>query len=349
MIDYKRIIENLDSQQIINLLQHFGAENIVERDNAIICNTICHNISGGSQKLYYYKNSHSFMCYTECGYMSIFHFLKHYYELHNVKYDWFTDVLQVALKCANMSLDSAAEAAPATVAPLRDKYETEQKIHLPEVNPGILNVFTHYYPPEWLADRITKEAIDKFNILYSISQNKIIIPHYDPDNRLIGIRGRALNEWEIENIGKYAPVEIEGKWYSHKLSLNLYGLNVNKDNIKKYGIAFIFESEKSVLQLYGYSMAQCGVAACGSNINRFQIKQLLEVAQPREIIICFDNEEKPGEEKYFNKLYNLAKKYSNYATFSFIYDRRNLTNKKSSPTDEGQLKFQTLLKERVFV
>ena len=57
--------------------------------------------------------------------------------------------------------------------------------------------------------------MDKYNILYSISQEKIVIPHYDINNNLIGIRGRALNEWEIENVGKYMPIKIENKWYAH--------------------------------------------------------------------------------------------------------------------------------------
>lgn len=57
--------------------------------------------------------------------------------------------------------------------------------------------------------------MDKYNILYSISQEKIVIPHYDINNNLVGIRGRALNEWEIENVGKYMPIRIENKWYAH--------------------------------------------------------------------------------------------------------------------------------------
>ena len=194
-----------------------------------------------------------------------------------------------------------------------------------------------------------KEAMDRFNILYSISQNKIIIPHYDINNRLVGIRGRALDEWEIENIGKYAPVKIEQIWYKHPLSLNLYGLNINKENIKKNHICYIVEAEKSVLEADSFSIPNCCVAICGSNFNKYGLKLLLKECAPSEIVLCLDNEEKPNEDKYFNKLYSICKKYSNYCNFSFVYDRKHLTDYKDSPTDKGEAIFKELLKGRVKV
>ena len=203
-------------------------------------------------------------------------------------------------------------------------------------------------PSEWLTDHISREAMDKYNILYSISQNKIIIPHYDIHNRLVGIRGRALNQWEVENLGKYMPVQIEGKWYSHPLSLNLYGLNMNYQNIKKTGIAFVFESEKSVLQFESFSIPNCAVASCGSNFNKYQVDLLMRYCAPREIVICYDREELPKESKYFDKLYEICCRYNNYCNMSFIYDT-GLGDLKDSPSDNGEEVFQKLLKGRVKV
>ena len=107
-------------------------------------------------------------------------------------------------------------------------------------------------------------------------KNKIIIPHYNINGELVGIRGRALNEWEVENVGKYMPVKLENKWYSHPLSLNLYGLNITKENIKKTGVCYIFESEKSVMQCDSFQMDNCAVAVCGSQLNKWQIKILMK-------------------------------------------------------------------------
>ena len=191
--------------------------------------------------------------------------------------------------------------------------------------------------------------MDRFKILYSISQNKIIIPHFNEKGELVGIRGRTLNEEEAQTFGKYMPVQIENKWYSHPLSLNLYGLDINKDNIKKNGICYLFEAEKSCLQMDSFSMPNCSAAICGSNFNKFQLKLLLKTASPKEIVICFDKEELPKEDKYFYKLLKLCRKYSKYCNFSFIYDRENLLDLKDSPTDKGEEIFKKLLEKRVVV
>ena len=310
--------------------------------------TVCHNEDAdeASWKLYYYKNTHIFQCYTECGSMSIFTFLKNFYETRNITYDWYTDVYQLILGCSYFreEIDSNSYRA------IRDNYtDKKARRELPSYSPLILDSFIKYYPTEWLEDGISKAAMDKFNIRFSISQNKIIIPHYNIDGELIGIRGRALDEWEIENIGKYKPVQIEQKWYKHPLSLNLYGLNKTKENIKKYGICYVGEAEKFVLQCESFSFPNCSVAVCGSQFNKYQLNLLMKYCQPREIVIFFDKEEKEGEHKYFDKLMKICEKYKNYCNFSFVYDRENLIGMKDSPSDRGEEIFKKLIERRVSV
>lgn len=348
MIDYKSIVENLKPEEVANLMMRLGAEHIEFGDGYFATNTICHNedASEASLKLYFYYNTKIFNCYTECGTMSIFKFLKHYYDTRGIIYDWYEDIYKVVLDCSSYDPNAHHQSR---YIPIREKYEKGKLKELDVVSPYLLDCFTKFYPPEWLKDGISKEAMDKFHILYSISQNKIIIPHYNPNGLLIGIRGRALDEWEVENIGKYAPVKIEDTWYSHPLSLNLYGLSETKDNIKKYGICYLFESEKSVLQMESFSIPNCAAAVCGSNFNKFALKQLLKCAHPKEIIICFDNEEKPGEDKYFNKLYKICEKYKTYVNMSFVYDRKGISKLKDSPTDNGQQVFEKLIESRVRV
>ena len=349
-MDYKEIIDNLKIESVIELMRKLGADRYKEEENQIIFPTICHNESAAdaSMKLYFYKNYKQFHCYTECGTMSIFKFLKHYYETRGIEYDWVSDIYNVVMDCSNFN-PNLGFTAPRYVS-MKERYGVAKKdLTLPEYNQGVLDTFIKYYAPEWLSDGISRAAMDKFGIRYSISQNKIIIPHRDAAGRLVGIRGRALNEWEVENVGKYMPVKMEQTWYKHPLSMNLYGLYENKENIKKNKVVYVFESEKSVLQFESFDMPHCAVAVCGSQFNKYQLNMLLKYCQPAEIVVCFDSEEEKGETKYFDKLYALCKKYTQYSQFSFIYDRLGLLGAKDSPSDRGEEIFKKLLEKRVRV
>lgn len=349
-MDYAEIISNLNTDSIIHLMTELGADRYDDREDFVIFPTICHNLesSEASMKLYFYKKNKMFVCYTECGSMSIFKFLRTYYEERQIEYDWYQDIYEVVCNCSSFKQKEGF--IKPVYKSLKERYSVARKeVQLPEYSPNVLDCFIKHYPPEWLNDGITKEAIDKFNISYSISQNKIIIPHYDIDGRLVGIRGRALNEWEVENVGKYAPIRIENTWYKHPLSMNLYGLNVNRKNIRAHGLCFLFESEKAVMQMESFHLPNCSVAVCGSNFNKYQLNILMKTCAPHEIILCFDKEELPGEDKYFNKLWNICQKYKNYCNFSFVYDREGLLDLKDSPTDKGEETFIKLIGKRVIV
>ena len=349
MINYQEITDNLDVENIKKLLDRMGIP-FKETDDALIMPTVCHNIDieSASWKLYYYKNNHIFHCYTDCGdSFSIFTFLKRFYETRDIDYDWFQDIYQVVLDCSRYSLGE--DFVTDKYSSVRDKYKFEDAPELTTYDPHILECFTKFYAPEWISEGITKEIMDKYNISFSISRNKIIIPHYDVNGCLVGIRGRALNEEEVSEFGKYMPVCVEGKWYAHPLGLNLYGLNVNKENIKREGYALLFEGEKSVLKLDDFSRPNCAVATCGSSLNKFQMKLLVKTCHPKEIIICYDNEEIGRSEKYFNKLKEFCNKYRNYGQMSFIYDMDSLTELKDSPCDKGEEVFEKLLEKRIKV
>lgn len=348
-MNYRELIKELNTDKVKQLLDSFEIP-YRETDNALIMPTVCHNadIETASWKLYYYKESHIFHCYTDCSKsMSIFTFLKQYYEVRNIEYNWYSDIYEVVQSCSNLKVfynDGFRYNS------IRSNYADKKNRKELEVIPeGILDIFTKTYPVEWLRDGISEAAMDKFNILYSIPQNKIIIPHYNVHGELVGIRGRALDPWEVENIGKYMPIQIENKWYSHPLSLNLYGFDKTLKNIKQYGICYVGESEKFVLQSECFSIPNCSVAVCGSTFNKYHLDLLMRYAHPQEIVICFDNEEKKGEQKYFDKLWNMCMKYKNYANISFIYDRKGLTALKDSPTDEGEGIFLKLLVDRIRV
>lgn len=339
-MDYKRIIENLDVAAVKDLLERMDIP-FQDKGDYLICKTACHNVDleSASWKLYFYKNYKIFMCYTNCQTMSIFKFLKNYYECRNIEYDWFSDIYEVVLNCSKFR---PGEILKPTYKGLDERYYQRKTLKkIPTYPNGLLDTFTEFYPIEWLRDGITPAAMQKFSIKFSINQNKIIIPHFDVAGNLIGIRGRALDPWEVENIGKYMPVQIEGKWYNHPLSLNLYGLNETKENIKRFRLCFIGESEKFVLQNESFDMPNLSCAICGSSFNKYQLDLLMRTVQPREIVMCFD------KDVPFEKAKQTCMKYKNYCNFSFLWDRKGLLGLKDSPTDKGQKVFEKLVEERI--
>lgn len=301
-------------------------------------------------KLYYYPKTKTFHCYTECSStFTIFDLFVKYYELRNIEYNWYTDILDI-IESKSDKIKSNFEYQYTSI---RNNYLVSDKlIELPEYSNKILNIFKKYYCCEWLNEGITKEVMEQYNILYSYYQNSIVIPHYDINNRLIGIRKRALNKEDIDK-AKYMPIIIEGKIYAHPLALNLYGLNLNLNNINKKKKIILFEGEKSVLKMSSYYNDNISVAVCGSNFNKMQLNLILYKANVDEVIIAFDKEyEKLNSQKandYFEKLYNLCKKYNRYYNFSFIFDKDNLLDYKDSPIDRGKEIFEKLLNKRVIV
>ena len=303
MIDLNILEESLTDEKVIELLAFLGNDEYINKNDCIIFKTICHNVDpeDASLKLYYYKKNHRFVCYTECGdSFNIYTLFERRYKLLGIKYNFYKDII---LKISDGNVVHKDNTGFYSVYESNyDKYrKTKPLVNLPHYNKNILNIYTSFATPEWLEDGISEEVMNIYNIKYSIVNNKIIIPHYDIDNNLIGIRGRALNENDLL-IGKYMPVQIEGYTYSHPLSYNLYGLNVVKDNIKKYELAIVAESEKSALQymtMFGKDKAIC-VACCGSSFHRYQLDLLLSCGA-KKVLIAFDKEGETWEkrQKYY--------------------------------------------------
>ena len=88
-MDYQKVINELQDKDVINLLLSLGADRYKETADAIIFPTICHNVDAAeaSMKLYYYKNTKLFYCYTADGGMNIFKLLEHIYKTREIEYN----------------------------------------------------------------------------------------------------------------------------------------------------------------------------------------------------------------------------------------------------------------------
>jgi hypothetical protein len=206
----------------------------------------------------------------------------------------------------------------------------------------------------WIKEGITQDVLHNALIGYYPGGDQITIPHFDVNNRFVGLRGRTLCADEGELYGKYRPIKVNQQWYNHPLGMNLYGLNWNKNAIKTMRTAIIFEGEKSVLKYasnFGWEN-NISVACCGSAISSYQI-ELLREQGVQEIAIAFDRQFKEiGDEEFKHLKNNLIKtreKYKNDLTISFVFDKHMLTGYKDSPIDAGPDTFLQLFKERIFL
>lgn len=349
--------EKLSEDDVRTLLtDYMGAIISYEDDDMWISNTICHH--GNKQKLYYYKNSKSFHCYTECGQMDIIAVVMGFKgyeqeELHKA-INW----ICVKLNIDNCEYGFGKQEQISDWEFIRKyksnvKKDVENRPLIP-YDKKILNIFQKLYTKEWIDEGISIKTMEKYNIMYSTWQQKIIIPHFDVNGQLIGIRGRSLIEEDIELFGKYTPFKIGRRFYNHSLGQNLFGLNHNIKAIQEKRKIMLVEAEKSVFQtdtMFGEN--NFTVALCGSNLTDYQRGMILMLGV-REVIIALDKqyEDVNSEEckKWAKHIKNkIIDKLSPYFCVSVIWDVNGLLNYKDSPTDRGRDILLQLMEQKIYV
>ena len=346
---------SLQMNDILLIFEKLGVNRFLTKDNTIIFPTVCHNEKddNASLKLYYYADSYLFKCYTECSdSFDIFEMVRRFFSVRGTELS-FGECVSFIVDISNKNGFVYYEQENKNDVDI-DIYKKKdvKKVIMPEYNKNILNLFLDYYYEGWLEEGISIKTMKQFDIKLSIFLEKIIIPHYDEDGELVGIRGRTLNKEEEISYGKYMPIKIEKKYYNHPLSYNLYGLNLTKEAIAKTKTAILFEGEKSVLKFNDAASYNNSAAVCGSALSLIQVEKILKLGA-KEIVLAFDKEYVTyGTEDYhknLNKLFNIAKKYDKYINFSIIIDLDDLLDYKDSPIDKGWEIFKRLYKKRMIL
>lgn len=350
------LIHSLTLDDVERFLRSLGVADIDRQSDYLICPTICHNPidQADSMKLYYYDETKNFHCYTECSCnFSIIALYQKYMVLNHqeVSYGEAVYYLRQFLSFEDKGIDF--DFAPKKKEEPQE-YKQQDFITLPAIEEGTLDLFMpHYHHPLWLNEGITEEVQDQFDIRFSYAQNRIVIPHRDIDGRLVGIRGRAIEEEDIA-FGKYRPIQVGTTMYNHQLGFNLYGLWEHRKAIETFRRVVIYEGEKSVLKDSAfYGRNSVAVATCGSQLNRFQINLLVKKLHVDEITLAYDKEfEKPFSaqgEAYRKKLIEKCQRYSYLTNFYYLFDERGLLEQKDAPCDKGKEVLETLMKRRITV
>lgn len=361
MLSFQELREQLTEEMIKDILIQYDVEPFNETENYIVFPTCCHNINDGSPKLYYYKDSRLFHCFTQCGdTFDIFTLLQRMWKLRG------KDItLRQAIEECNLDAsvigDQNFDTDLSCIEEIRRMQVINNNGGLPDVeqikfkeyDKKILYKYGFDYIGlmPWIQEGISVEALQRFNIKYDSYNNAIVIPNFDYSGKLIGIRERFLREEDIIK-GKYRPLCLNGEFYNHPTGRTFYGIFENHAIIEKSRTAIIFEGEKSVL-LYGSIYGNdknIALATLGQNITNDHI-QYLNKMNVRRVILAYDTDYEDNkellekEQKYIAK----AKILSPYFNVSVIMDYDMILPYKSSPIDGGKEIFEKLLTERRFI
>lgn len=362
MIDKDYLLEHITEEQILSMLERFGAVPFgAVKDKEIWLQTICHG--GNSHKLCYFRESKSFYCYTNCGQMSLFNFVM------KVKNCTFPEAISfvanemgisnrygfntryISINQELMKIDKYIQ--------IRRHIKKELK-QLPKIETNILRYFEEdVFYTGWISEGISIKTMKEFGIRWYELQKHIIIPHTNLNGELVGIRRRSLQEKDTKN--KYMPETIQGITYTHSLNMNLYGLDKHIKGIKKTKKVLIVESEKSVMLAHDYYGKDAFVVAtCGFNISNWHRDVLLSLGV-EEVILGYDKDFSPTEfedydpdseeykkyERFVNRICSLAHKFTPYCKTYVLWDNLGLLDKKMSPFDRGKEVLETLMKNKI--
>jgi hypothetical protein len=359
--DKDSLKENLTIEEVFDLVSELGGEPIMG-NGLFTARTICHG--GDSHKLYYYDNTHLFHCYTGCGdaTFDIYDLVLKVNKVAGIQSFTLPRAIVFVAKYFGYtaetfdfgdSQDTTEDWKIINNFKRNQEKNTAKIIELKTYNNKVLRYLPHPHIISWEQEGIKFDVMESRGICYDPINKGIVIPHYDINGNLIGIRERTLIK-ENEPYGKYKPAFLNGKLHNHPLGFNLYNLNNSKKAIQKFQKAIVFEGEKSTLLYASYfgEESDISVACCGSNLISYQVKLLLSLGV-KEIIIALDKQfQQIGDEewqKWVIKLKTLYYKYGGYTNISYMFDKYNLLNYKDSPIDEGKEKFMQLFQERIIL
>lgn len=370
-MDKTELLNLITDEDIVNILTNeFDSIKGQETSQYIIFSAVCHNST--SMKLYYYKESKTFHCYTQCSCnYSIFDLIGQVLGLSfSESYKWLCNYKGVKNTRQQFrglkSRDS--ENKDLGFLKLHSYKPTQNEIILPTYDDGVLRNFDKAIEESWYEEGINdEEVLDKFEILYNYYDGSVIIPHRSPCGEFVGCIRRSFNKKEVEDGKKYMPLTWGNITYKYPKAWNIYGYYQNKENIKRYEKCIIYEAEKATLH-YGSIYKQennIALSLGGMSMSKYQAKLLTDL-HCKEITIALDcqyrqdlidseedTEEVRKAKEEFNlyikkilKIYNMLK---NYTLVSVIMDFKNRLEYRDAPIDKGQEVWEELYNEREII
>lgn len=374
MIKAEDIKKLLTVQDLINITLSLGAEIKSKNNKEIIFTSICHHKDANNHKpkLYFYINTKSFYCYSCSNSYDVFSLIQARKELLGEKCSFIQALKYVCDFCgidAGNIKEDIKDNNKCDWQSCLSKY-TRYKNNIKEnqiYDKSVLDNLEDKYHLDWILEGISIETQQKFGIKWYNYRQQIVIPTFDDVGNFIGAHCRNLLPEAIEQGYKYMPFSSLSFDYNFNTGNILYGLNVNKENIRYTKTAILFEAPKSVMMLEDITEYNNSVALFGMNMQKVKRDLLMKYDCEHYIIALdrqYDKQYKDGNfcdengneikvktdeyARYIKTIEKIVKLLKPYGIVDVIIDsdeNRKLPYK-ASPVDCGKEVWEYLYKNR---
>lgn len=224
---------------------------------------------------------------------------------------------------------------------------------LPEYNRNIIGTLPPLYPQAWIDEGISEETMAKYQIRYYERCNQTVIPCFDDEARLIGVRVRNWDKDRVEQ-AKYMPlITLDGQCYKFNTNQVFYGINYNKPEIERTGKVIIVESEKAVMKLDAY-MGRHNIALgmYGSNLGIQRRNQLIKMGV-NTVSYVVDNDFIGQDDEFFEqwreKIQHFIKLWDGFCRIEIVWDNLGLLGPKENATDRTKEVWEQLWENREII
>lgn len=224
---------------------------------------------------------------------------------------------------------------------------------LPEYDRNIIDTLPQLYPQAWIDEGISEETMSKYQIRYYERCNQTVIPCFDDEARLIGVRVRNWDKDRVEQ-AKYMPlITLDGQCYKFNTNQVFYGINYNKPEIERTGKAIIVESEKAVMKLDTY-MGRHNIALgmYGSNLGIQRRNQLIKMGV-NTVSYVVDNDFIGQDDEFFEqwrqKIQHFIKLWDGFCRIEIVWDNLGLLGPKENATDRTKKVWEQLWENREII
>ena len=358
-IDVKKLKKSLSLAHHKQIMQALGIPSYSENSTQIIYYTGDKNVDPykGSPKLYFYKDTSIYVGMTAGRSYDIISLTQTRLSLLKQPCS-FLDACQFILDTTNINPDSISRIKKEGHVYDWSNLERFVRVRkygnqLSEYNRNIIDTLPPLYPQAWIDEGISEETMDKYQIRYYERCNQTVIPCFDDEARLVGVRVRNWDKDRVEQ-AKYMPlVTLDGQCYKFNTNQVFYGINYNKPEIERTGKVIIVESEKAVMKLDTY-MGRHNIALgmYGSNLGIQRRNQLLKMGV-NTVSYVVDNDFIGQDDAFFEqwreKIQHFIKLWDGFCRVEIVWDNLGLLGPKENATDRTKEVWEQLWENREII